>query len=90
MLRLQISRFATRTKKKQLCTTKSDRLGEKTRLGLRENSLGGLQELTVLCLVRNHQRANGKHHLPLLLIENQDNPFSTTYIPSVLWYLSMI
>ena len=42
------------------------------------------------CLVRNHHGTNGKHHLPLLLIKNQDNPFSPTYIPSVPWYLSMI
>ena len=42
------------------------------------------------CLVRNHHGTNGKHHLPLLLIKNQANPFSPTYIPSVPWYLSMI
>ena len=41
------------------------------------------------CLVRNYHRTNGKHHLPLFSIENQDNPYSPTYIPSVLWYLSM-
>ena len=42
------------------------------------------------CLVRNNQRTNGKHHLPLFLIRNQSNSDAPTYISSVPWYPSMI
>ena len=44
MLKFKISRFRTNPANRELCTTKSDGLGEKASLGLCENGLGGRED----------------------------------------------